>query len=82
MIQVDMEKNMNKLLKAAIKHYESQKSEAEAILDIYFNNSVGIGEHSNLLEEVKKWTSKLSEAEENLRTLKKLCKKCTENNDV
>ena len=73
---------MNKLLKAAIKHYESQKSEAEATLDIYFNNSVGIGEHSNLLEEVKKWTSKLSEAEENLRTLKKLCKKCTENNDV
>ena len=39
---------MNKLLKAAIKHYESQKSEAEATLDIYFNNSVGIGEHSNL----------------------------------
>ena len=74
-----MEKNMNKLLKAAIKHYESQKSEAEATLDIYFNNSVGIGEHSNLLEEVKKWTSKLSEADENLRTLKKLCKKCTEN---
>ena len=73
---------MNKLLKAAIKHYESQKSEAEATLDIYFNNSVGIGEHSNLLEEVKKWTSKLSEAEENLRTLKKLCKKCEENNNV
>ena len=73
---------MNKLLKAAIKYYESQKSEAEATLDIYFNNSVGIGEHSNLLEEVKKWTSKLSEAEENLRTLKKLCKKCEENNNV
>ena len=72
---------MNKLLKAAIKYYESQKSEAEATLDIYFNNSVGIGEHSNLLEEVKKWTSKLSEADENLRTLKKLCKNCTENNE-
>ena len=82
MIQIDMEKNMNKLLKAAIKHYESQKFEAEATLDIYFNNSVGIGEHSNLLEEVKKWTSKLSDADENLRTLKKLCKKCMENNDV
>ena len=79
---------MNKLLKAAIKHYESQKSEAEATLDIYFNNSVGIGEHSNLLEEVKKWTSKLSEADENLRTLKKLCKnshsswQCKESKDV
>ena len=79
---------MNKLLKAAIKYYESQKSEAEATLDIYFNNSVGIGEHSNLLEEVKKWTSKLSEADENLRTLKKLCKnshskwQCEESKDV
>ena len=79
---------MNKLLKAAIKHYEAQKSEAEAILDIYFNDSVGIGEHSKLLDEVKEWTSKLSEADENLRTLKKLCRdsdsrwKCEENKDV
>ena len=79
---------MNKLLKAAIKHYEAQKSEAEATLDIYFHKSVGIGEHSNLLDEVKKWTSKLSEADENLRTLKKLCKnshskwQCEESKDV
>ena len=70
---------MNKLISAAIDFYEAQKSEAEATLDIYFNNSVGIGDHSNLMDEVKKWTSKLSEAEENLRTLKKLCKKCDEN---
>tara|TARA_Y100000593_G_scaffold94502_1_gene193870 strand:- start:877 stop:1110 length:234 start_codon:yes stop_codon:yes gene_type:complete len=70
---------MNKLVTAAIDFYEAQKSEAEATLDIYFNNSVGIGEHSNLMDEVKKWTSKLSEAEENLRTLKKFCKKCDEN---
>ena len=70
---------MNKLVTAAIDFYEAQKSEAEATLDIYFNNSVGIGEHSNLMDDVKKWTSKLSEAEENLRTLKKLCKKCDEN---
>ena len=70
---------MNKLISAAIDFYEAQKSEAEATLDIYFNNSVGIGEHSNLMDDVKKWTSKLSEAEENLRTLKKLCKKCDEN---
>ena len=38
---------MNKLISAAIDFYEAQKSEAEATLDIYFNNSVGIGEHSN-----------------------------------
>ena len=70
---------MNKLLKAALSHHEDQRDEALAVLEVYFNNSVGIGEHSNLMDEVKKWTSKLSEAEENLRTLKKLCKKCDEN---
>ena len=60
---------MNKLLKATIDHYEAQKSEARAILDVYFNKSVGIGEHSNLLDEIKKWTSKLAEAKENLQVL-------------
>ena len=30
-----------------------------------------IGEHSDLLTEVKKWTNSLSEAEENLETLKR-----------
>ena len=61
---------MNKLLKATIDYYEAQKSEAEATLDVYFNKSVGIGEHSNLLDEIKKWTSKLAEAKENLQVLK------------
>ena len=34
---------MNQLLKAAIFHYEAQKSEALAHLEIVFNNPVGIG---------------------------------------
>ena len=43
---------MNKLLKASIDKYESQKSEALAHLDILFNKSVGIGEHTDILSEV------------------------------
>ena len=62
---------MNKLLNAAKKHYEAKKSEALAHLDILFNDSVGIGEHTDLLSEVKKWTESLSQAEENLETLNK-----------
>ena len=62
---------MNKLLKAALSHYEAQRDEALAVLEVYFNNSVGIGEHSNLLKEILEWTHKLTEAEENLATLKK-----------
>ena len=62
---------MNKLLKAALSQYEAQRDEALAVLEVYFNNSVGIGEHSNLLKEILEWTQKLTEAEENISTLDK-----------
>ena len=62
---------MIRLLKAALSHYEAQRDEAIAILFVYFNQSVGIGEHSNLLKEITEWTAKLTEAEENLAALKK-----------
>ena len=61
---------MNKLLMAAIDSYQAQKTEALAHLDILFNDSVGIGEHTDLLSEVKKWTESLSQAEENITSLK------------
>ena len=50
-------------------HYESQKAEALATLEVYFTNSVGIGDHSNILGEIKKWTTALTEADDNLKTL-------------
>ena len=46
----------NKLLKATIDSYKAQKSEALAHLDVLFKNSVGIGEHTDLIAEIKKWT--------------------------
>tara|TARA_Y100000593_G_scaffold47358_1_gene89791 strand:- start:530 stop:733 length:204 start_codon:yes stop_codon:yes gene_type:complete len=61
---------MNKLLMAAIDHYQAQRTEALAHLDLLFNDAKMIGEHSDLLTEVKKWTEKLSQAEENLDSLK------------
>ena len=62
---------MNKLLKAALSHYEAQRDEALAVLEVYLNNSVGIGEHSGLIDEIKSWTEKLTEAEENMATIKR-----------
>jgi len=62
---------MNKLLKAALSHYEAQRDEALAVLEVYLNNSVGIGEHSGLIDEIKNWTEKLTEAEENMATIKR-----------
>ena len=38
-------------------------------LDILFKNSVGIGEHTDILAEIDKWVKSLSDANENLQTL-------------
>ena len=65
------ENKMNKLLMAAIDAYQAQKTEAVAHLDLLFNDATMIGEHSDLLTEVKKWTSSLAEAEDCLETLKR-----------
>ena len=44
---------MNKLLMATIDSYQAQKTEALAHLDLLFNDATMIGEHSDLLTEVK-----------------------------
>ena len=62
---------MNQLIQAAIDSYQAQRTEALAHLDIFFNDAVGIGEHTDLLTEVKKWTSSLAEAEDCLETIKR-----------
>ena len=59
----------NKLLKAATSKYEAQRDEAKAHLHILFQNSVGIGEHTDILAEIDKWVKSLSDANENLETL-------------
>jgi ACT domain-containing protein len=60
----------NHFYRAAIKSFEAQREEAIATLELYFKHSVGVADHSNILEEIKKWTSKLAEAQENLKVLK------------
>ncbi len=62
---------MNQLIQAAIDTYQAQRTEALAHLDLLFNDATMIGEHSDLLTEVKKWTESLAQAEENLETLKR-----------
>ena len=60
---------MSKFYKAAVSHWEAQRDEAVATLELYFLKAVGIGEHSEMLKEINKWTAKLAEAEENLSVL-------------
>ena len=51
--------------------YNSELLTAKSSILVYFNNSVVIGEHSNLLKEISEWTQRLAEAEENISILNK-----------
>ena len=57
------------LLDALEARYESQIAEADAIIKIYLENSVGIGEHPQHLEEIDKLFDKIATAEERLEVL-------------
>ena len=60
---------MNKYVKASEAHFIAMKLEAEAVLNTYFNNTVGIGEHSDIHAEVNKWVDKLATAEDALKVV-------------
>ena len=49
--------------------YEAQIAEAQATIKIYMENSVGIGEHPQHIDEVDKQLQKIAEAEEKLASL-------------
>jgi hypothetical protein len=72
----------NKLLYRALEaKYKAQIAEAEATLAIYFQNSVGIGEHPQHLEEMDKFVAQMAEAKDKLETLKYILDYGTPNSD-
>ena len=64
-----MNKISEKMYEALTLKYRSEMAEAEATLLVYFNNSVGIGEHPQLLEEMDKMVEKMTNAKDKLETL-------------
>ena len=58
------------LLDALEKKNEAEIAQADATVHIYFNNSVGIGEHPQHIEELDKLVSKIADAEDKLKILK------------
>ena len=58
------------ILKALEDKYNAQISEADATLKIYLEQSVGIGEHPQHIEECDKLIEKIANAEEKLIILK------------
>ena len=57
------------ILNALEAKYEAQVAEAHATIKIYLDNSVGIGEHPQHIEEIDKQLQKIADAEEKLSAL-------------
>ena len=57
------------ILDALEARYEAQISEADATIKIYLENSVGIGEHPQHIDEVDKQLEKIAAAQEKLGVL-------------
>tara|TARA_R110001583_G_scaffold48193_1_gene150766 strand:+ start:29 stop:256 length:228 start_codon:yes stop_codon:yes gene_type:complete len=57
------------ILDALAARYEAQIAEADATVKIYLENSVGIGEHPQHIDEIDKQFEKIAAAEEKLKVL-------------
>ena len=69
-----MNKISQKMYEALTLKYRSEMAESEATLLIYFNNSVGIGEHPQHLEEMDKFVEKMTNAKDKLEMLETVYK--------
>ena len=57
------------ILQALEDRYNAQISEADATLKIYMEQSVGIGEHPQHIDECDKLVEKIANAEEKIKIL-------------
>ena len=57
------------ILNALRARYEAEIAEADATVNIYLSNSVGIGEHPQHIDEVNKLIDKIAQAKEKLDVL-------------
>ena len=58
------------ILDALEDRYTAQISEADATIKIYLENSVGIGEHPQHIDEIDKQFQKIADAQEKLQAIK------------
>ena len=62
---------MNYLLQALVKKLEGEIEVAKANVMVYKRNSVGIGEHPDIVEAIETQIAKISEAEDKIEAIKK-----------
>lgn len=68
MIQI-IKPSGSKYFNALIKKYEAEILAGQAVLDTYFNDTVGIGEHSDLMTEFDIQLEKIASAKDKLDAL-------------
>ena len=57
------------ILEALRTRYEAEIAEADATANIYLDNSVGIGEHPQHIDEINKLIDKIAQAKEKIEVL-------------
>mgnify|MGYP001312449410 FL=1 len=58
------------LLDALQARYEAEIAEADATINIYLTNSVGIGEHPQFIDEIDKQVQRIADAQEKIEVLR------------
>ena len=57
------------LFNATLARLSAEREEALAVLEMLFNRSVGIGDHTNIVEEIVKTSKKLADATGTIQVL-------------
>ena len=65
------EKMKEQLVKAARMHAEGELERAKTNIMVYMNQSVGIGEHSDIVEAIQEELDKMAAAEDRIEMLNK-----------
>lgn len=63
---------MNRFYRALEAKYQARIEEALAVLELYFNKSVGVGEHPDIMEILDKYLTVLDDNRGKLVTLQQL----------
>ena len=59
------------LVKAAMMHAQGELERAKTNIMVYMNQSVGIGEHSDIVEAIQEELDKMAAAEDRIEMLQK-----------
>ena len=59
------------MLEALIKKLEGDIAVAKANINVYLHQSVGIGEHPDIVEAIDTQVAKIAEADEKIETIRK-----------